>query len=78
MTEAQGQMGELIAHIAHPAPVLAQSNAQHAQLVRLLEEGDAWAPRGRPRAPAWHGEDPGRTAPLIKALARARECEKAA
>jgi GntR family transcriptional repressor for pyruvate dehydrogenase complex len=42
MTEAQGQMGELIAHIAHPAPVLEQSNAQHAQLLRLLEQGDAW------------------------------------
>jgi GntR family transcriptional regulator, transcriptional repressor for pyruvate dehydrogenase complex len=43
MTEVQGQMGELIAHIAHPAPVLAQSNAQHAHLVRLLERRDAWA-----------------------------------
>jgi GntR family transcriptional regulator, transcriptional repressor for pyruvate dehydrogenase complex len=42
MTEVQGQMGELIAHIAHPAPVLAQSNAQHAQLVRHLERRDAW------------------------------------
>jgi DNA-binding GntR family transcriptional regulator len=36
-------MSELIAHIAHPVPVLAQSNAQHAQLVRLLERRDAWA-----------------------------------
>jgi GntR family transcriptional regulator, transcriptional repressor for pyruvate dehydrogenase complex len=43
LTEVQGQMGELIAHIAHPAPVLAQSNAQHAQIVRLLERRDAWA-----------------------------------
>ena len=43
MTEIQGQMGELIAHIAHPAPVLQQSNAQHAQLVRALERRDAWA-----------------------------------
>lgn len=42
MTEVQGQMSDLIAHIAHPAPVLAQSNAQHAQLVRLLEGRDAW------------------------------------
>jgi DNA-binding GntR family transcriptional regulator len=42
MTEVQGQMSELIAHIAHPAPVLAQSNAQHAQLVRHLERRDAW------------------------------------
>src|SRR5919201_6522042 len=36
MTEVQGQMSELIGHIAHPAPVLARSNDQHAQLVRLL------------------------------------------
>jgi len=43
MTELQGEMSELIAHIAHPAPVLAQSNAQHAQLVALLERRDAWA-----------------------------------
>jgi GntR family transcriptional regulator, transcriptional repressor for pyruvate dehydrogenase complex len=43
MTEVQGQMGELLAHVAHPAPVLARSNAQHAQLVRLLERRDAWA-----------------------------------
>jgi GntR family transcriptional regulator, transcriptional repressor for pyruvate dehydrogenase complex len=42
VTEVQGQMSELIAHIAHPAPVLAQSNAQHAQLVRMLERRDAW------------------------------------
>jgi GntR family transcriptional regulator, transcriptional repressor for pyruvate dehydrogenase complex len=43
MTEVQGQMGELFAHVAHPAPVLVRSNAQHAQLVRLLERRDAWA-----------------------------------
>lgn len=43
MTEVQGQMGELIAHIAHPAPVLAASNAQHARLVALLRRRDAWA-----------------------------------
>ena len=43
MTELQGQMSELIGHIAHPGPVLAQSNAQHAELVRLLERRDAWA-----------------------------------
>jgi DNA-binding GntR family transcriptional regulator len=43
MTEVQGQMGELIAHIAHPAPVLEQSNAQHAELVQLLERRDVWA-----------------------------------
>jgi GntR family transcriptional regulator, transcriptional repressor for pyruvate dehydrogenase complex len=43
MTEVQGQMSELIGHIAHPAPVLARSNDQHAQLVRLLERRDAFA-----------------------------------
>ena len=40
MTEVQGQMSELIAHIAHPLPVLARSNDQHAQLVRLLDRRD--------------------------------------
>lgn len=43
MTELQGEMSELIAHIAHPAPVLARSNAQHAELVALLERGEGWA-----------------------------------
>ena len=43
MTELQGEMSELIAHIAHPPAVLEQSNAQHAQLVTLLERRDAYA-----------------------------------
>jgi GntR family transcriptional regulator, transcriptional repressor for pyruvate dehydrogenase complex len=43
MTEVQGDMSELIALIAHPEEVLAQSNAQHAQLVDLVEEGDSSA-----------------------------------
>jgi GntR family transcriptional repressor for pyruvate dehydrogenase complex len=43
MTEVQGQMSELIGHIAHPAPVLARSNDQHAQLVRLLDRRDGFA-----------------------------------
>ena len=43
MTDLQGKMSELIAHIAHPVPVLEKSNAQHAQLVTLLERRDAWA-----------------------------------
>jgi GntR family transcriptional regulator, transcriptional repressor for pyruvate dehydrogenase complex len=43
MTELQGEMSELIAHIAHPVPVLEKSNAQHARLVRLLERRDAGA-----------------------------------
>ena len=49
MTEVQGEMSELIGHIAHPAPVLARSNDQHAQLVRLLDRRDGiaatWARR---------------------------------
>jgi GntR family transcriptional regulator, transcriptional repressor for pyruvate dehydrogenase complex len=40
MTEVQGQMSELIGHIAHPAPVLARSNDQHADLVAALERRD--------------------------------------
>jgi DNA-binding FadR family transcriptional regulator len=40
MTEVQGQMSELIGHIAHPAPVLARSNEQHAALVAALERRD--------------------------------------
>ena len=43
MTEVQGQMSDLIAHIAHPAPVLVRSNAQHAAMVRALERRDASA-----------------------------------
>ena len=43
MTEVQGQMTDLIAHIAHPAPVLARSNNQHAQIVRLIERGEGAA-----------------------------------
>jgi DNA-binding FadR family transcriptional regulator len=41
MTEVQGDMSELIALIAHPHEVLAQSNAQHAQLVDLVEAADS-------------------------------------
>jgi GntR family transcriptional repressor for pyruvate dehydrogenase complex len=43
MTELQGRMSEPIAHIAHPPAVLEKSNAQHAQLIALLERRDAWA-----------------------------------
>jgi GntR family transcriptional regulator, transcriptional repressor for pyruvate dehydrogenase complex len=43
MTEVQGDMSELISLIAHPDEVLAQSNAQHAQLVDLIEAHDASA-----------------------------------
>ena len=43
MTEVQGDMSELIALIAHPEEVLAQSNAQHAQLIELLGARDSTA-----------------------------------
>jgi GntR family transcriptional repressor for pyruvate dehydrogenase complex len=41
MTEVQGGMSELIGHIPHPPEVLARSNAQHAQLVTLVERSEA-------------------------------------
>jgi GntR family transcriptional regulator, transcriptional repressor for pyruvate dehydrogenase complex len=40
MTEVQGGMSELIAHIAHPPQVLRHANRQHARLIDLLREGD--------------------------------------
>ena len=41
MAEVQTQMSDLITLIAHPQEVLAHSNDQHAQLVRLLRRGDS-------------------------------------
>jgi GntR family transcriptional regulator, transcriptional repressor for pyruvate dehydrogenase complex len=41
MTEVQGQMSELIAHIAHPEEVLSRSNDQHRDLVTALAGRDA-------------------------------------
>lgn len=41
MTDAQSQMSDLIALIAHPPEVLTSSNEQHARLVRALRKGDA-------------------------------------
>lgn len=41
MTEAQGAMTDLIAHIAHPPQVLASSNAQHRRLLAAVREGEA-------------------------------------
>jgi GntR family transcriptional regulator, transcriptional repressor for pyruvate dehydrogenase complex len=41
MTEVQGQMSELIAHIRHPEEVLTRSNAQHRELVAALARHDA-------------------------------------
>ena len=43
MTDLQGQMSELIGHIAHPGPVLVRSNEQHAEIVAALERHDGWA-----------------------------------
>jgi DNA-binding FadR family transcriptional regulator len=40
MTEVQGAMGDLIAHIAHPPEVLAHSNAQHSRLLAAIRAGD--------------------------------------
>jgi DNA-binding FadR family transcriptional regulator len=41
MTEAQGAMTDLIAHIAHPLEVLEHSNTQHARLLAAIRERDA-------------------------------------
>jgi GntR family transcriptional regulator, transcriptional repressor for pyruvate dehydrogenase complex len=43
MTEIQGGMSDLIAHIPHPPRVLEHANAQHAKLVTLLRAGDRTA-----------------------------------
>jgi DNA-binding FadR family transcriptional regulator len=40
MTELQGEMGDLIAFIAHPPEVLEHSNAQHARLLAAIRAGD--------------------------------------
>ena len=41
MTEVQAQVGELIAHIAHPPEVLSHSNGDHRRLVTALSAHDA-------------------------------------
>jgi GntR family transcriptional regulator, transcriptional repressor for pyruvate dehydrogenase complex len=40
MTEVQGGMSELIAHIAHPPKLLEHANGQHRRLVALLRNRD--------------------------------------
>jgi DNA-binding FadR family transcriptional regulator len=40
MTDAQSQMSDLIALIAHPPEVLTSSNEQHARLIKALRKGD--------------------------------------
>jgi GntR family transcriptional regulator, transcriptional repressor for pyruvate dehydrogenase complex len=46
MTEVQGAMTDLISHIAHPAEVLASSNAQHRRLLAAVREGDGMRAMG--------------------------------
>ena len=41
MTDAQGAMTDLIAHIAHPPEVLASSNAQHRRMLAAVRERDS-------------------------------------
>jgi GntR family transcriptional repressor for pyruvate dehydrogenase complex len=40
MTQCQGAMSDLIHHIAHPAPVLAHANQQHARLLAAMRARD--------------------------------------
>ena len=40
MTEAQGNLSDLLARIAHPQQVLTRSNSQHRRLVGLLARRD--------------------------------------
>jgi GntR family transcriptional repressor for pyruvate dehydrogenase complex len=40
VTEAQGAMGALISHIAHPAEVLDAANDQHRRLLAAVRRGD--------------------------------------
>ena len=41
MTEVQGSMTDLLAHIAHPPEVLASANAQHRRLLAAVRRHDA-------------------------------------
>ena len=40
MTEAQGQMSDLISYIAHPPELLAWTNRQHAKMLAAVRRGD--------------------------------------
>jgi len=40
MTEAQGQMSDLISHIAHPPELLAWANQQHAKMLAAVAKQD--------------------------------------
>ena len=54
MTEAQGEMTDLISHIAHPPEVLLARNEQHAQILAAVRAGDA------ARGDRHHGRPPAR------------------
>jgi GntR family transcriptional regulator, transcriptional repressor for pyruvate dehydrogenase complex len=41
MTDAQAEMTDLIAYIAHPAEVLGHSNDQHARLLAAVRRHDS-------------------------------------
>ena len=41
MTQAQGEMTDLIAHIPHPPEILSHANEQHVQLLGALRDGNA-------------------------------------
>jgi GntR family transcriptional repressor for pyruvate dehydrogenase complex len=43
MTQCQGAMSDLIHHIAHPPPVLAHANSQHARLLAAMRARDLTA-----------------------------------
>ena len=61
MTEVQGDMSRLISLIAHPEEVLARSNDQHRQLVKLLRKGERAGRLGAdPRAHRGHRAHPRR------------------
>ena len=40
MTEAQGQMSDLISYIAHPPELLAWTNQQHARMLAAVRKRD--------------------------------------
>ncbi len=40
MTEAQGEMSDLIAYIAHPPELLAWTNQQHAKMLTAVRKRD--------------------------------------
>ena len=69
MTDAQSEMTDLIAYIAHPAEVLGHSNDQHARLLAAVRRRDAPArDAAHGRAPARHRARAGRPASRLTAV----------